>query len=214
MARYFALNELDVKIEKYLGFRNGVFFEAGANDGENQSNTCYFAREKGWTGVLVEPIVKRFDHCKQVRTESNVFWAALVPPDWDKPYVELTYCDLMTVTKSDLTRTNQEIHVDQGRKFLANDEHTHQFYAPARTISSILSEARVDRIDLFSLDLEGFEGAALRGVDFESVDIRHLVVECWNLDEITSVLGSRYEILDKLSHHDYLFRKVQSGQVR
>jgi len=40
--RYFALNDLDKKIERYLDFDNGFFVELGANDGVNQSNTLFF----------------------------------------------------------------------------------------------------------------------------------------------------------------------------
>ena len=33
----------------------GIFVEAGANDGENISNTLTLERNFGWTGLLVEP---------------------------------------------------------------------------------------------------------------------------------------------------------------
>ena len=49
---YASLNALDRKIEKYLP-RSGVFIEAGANDGLNQSNTLFLARKHGWSGILV-----------------------------------------------------------------------------------------------------------------------------------------------------------------
>ena len=48
------------KIEKILGLsknnpQSGFFIEAGAADGEWFSNTLYFERHHGWTGLLVEP---------------------------------------------------------------------------------------------------------------------------------------------------------------
>ena len=51
-----ALNYIDDKLEKYLDFRNGFFVEAGAYDGVDQSNTYYLEKEKGWNGILIEPI--------------------------------------------------------------------------------------------------------------------------------------------------------------
>ena len=39
--KYFALNSLDQKIEKYLNYEGGYFVELGANDGISQSNTYY-----------------------------------------------------------------------------------------------------------------------------------------------------------------------------
>ena len=35
--KYFALNSLDQKLEKYLNYNNGYFVELGANDGISQS---------------------------------------------------------------------------------------------------------------------------------------------------------------------------------
>ena len=48
------------RIEKILGRsksnpKSGFFIEAGAADGEWFSNTLYFERHHGWTGLLVEP---------------------------------------------------------------------------------------------------------------------------------------------------------------
>jgi hypothetical protein len=35
--------------------RGGFFIEAGAHDGVEASNTLYFEKKMGWTGLLVEP---------------------------------------------------------------------------------------------------------------------------------------------------------------
>jgi hypothetical protein len=51
----FALDNLDVKLERYLDFDGGTFVEAGANDGVAQSNTLYFEWRRGWRGLLIEP---------------------------------------------------------------------------------------------------------------------------------------------------------------
>ena len=206
--RYFALNDLDKQIEKYLDFDNGIFFEAGASDGANQSNTLYFERYRGWTGVLVEPIPHRFLECRELRGgKSQCFWSALVPPDWPNPFVELKYCDLMTVTLSERTALDTASHVARGIQFLKQDERPHRIFAPARTISSILTEAQVNRIDLFSLDIEGFEVAALEGLDLLQFDIRHFCIECRDVDRVQAALGDAYQIVKQLSVHDYLFAK-------
>ena len=38
----------------------GFFVESGARDGEAQSNTLYYEKNKGWTGLLVEPSPTEF----------------------------------------------------------------------------------------------------------------------------------------------------------
>ena len=37
--------------------RDGFFVEAGADDLVEDSNTLYFEIERGWTGILVEPVL-------------------------------------------------------------------------------------------------------------------------------------------------------------
>ena len=206
--QYFGLHGLDRRIEQYVNKENGVFFEAGANDGMNQSNTYFLEKNRGWRGVLVEPIPQRFVMCRDRRgAVSKCVWAALVPPNWALPFVELIYCDLMSVTRSELTEVDQLAHVSDGIQFLGAGEQPHLFHAPARTVSSILEEAGIFHIDLFSLDTEGFECAVLAGLDLTRFNVETFCIECRDLDAVSAALGKGYEVVEQLSHHDYLFRK-------
>src|SRR6185436_12170312 len=60
----FALNDLDAKLEPFMDFDNGIFVEAGANDGVVQSNTLYFEARRRWRGLLVEPIPEKAEECR------------------------------------------------------------------------------------------------------------------------------------------------------
>lgn len=205
--RYYGLHDLDRKLERLIDKDEGTFFEAGASDCVNQSNTFYFEENRKWKGILVEPIPHRFLSCRERRGRiSACIWAALVPPNWHLPFVELVYCDLMTITKSDLAHINPEAQIADWRR-LRPGEATYNFVAPARTMSSILEEVGLDHIDLVSLDLEGFECAALRGLDLTRFDVDFFCIECRNLAAVSDVLGARYEVIEQLSYHDYLFGK-------
>ena len=40
----------------FRGRRGGVFLDIGAYDGETLSNTLFFEKTMGWTGLCVEPL--------------------------------------------------------------------------------------------------------------------------------------------------------------
>lgn len=69
--KYFGLEELDRKLEKYLNYNNGFFIELGSNDGVEQSNTYYFEKYKNWSGILIEPILHKYLDCKKNRSSKN-----------------------------------------------------------------------------------------------------------------------------------------------
>jgi hypothetical protein len=46
------------------------------------------------------------------------------------------------------------------------------------TFDSLMLNLNVDRVDIWILDVEGAELAVLRGVDFDRVNIKTIVMEC------------------------------------
>ncbi len=52
-----ALYDPDVKLARYLNFRDGIFVELGANDGFTQSNTYHLEKFLGWRGLLIAHLV-------------------------------------------------------------------------------------------------------------------------------------------------------------
>jgi len=202
--RYYALHELDRQLERYLDFDGGVFVEAGANDGVRQSNTYYFERHRGWSGLLVEAIPELAARCRRNRRAAIVEQAALVPFGYPDELVELQYCDLMSTVKGAMKSDAEEAgHIQRGCD--CQKIETRSVTAPAATLTSLLQRHGLQHVDLFSLDVEGFELPVLQGLDFDRFAPRFLLVEARYRDEIDSFLASRYETLAELSHHDVLY---------
>jgi FkbM family methyltransferase len=214
---YAALNELDRKIEKYLDYDNGFYVELGANNGIRQSNTYYFEKKRGWSGVLIEPSPNNFLECRRNRSEKNsIFCNACVSFDYPHKYVDMSYGNLMSVsTNVDLDLESVTDHLEQSRQFLKNQEATFEFGAVAKPLSTILEEAKAPRLmDLLSLDVEGAEYEVLKGVDFERHNFKFIVIECWKTERITNLLeAAGYVLEDQLSHHDYLFKLNRTPTV-
>lgn len=207
--KYYGLHGLDKKLEAYIDFDHGFYVELGANDGVAQSNTLYFEKERGWHGILIEPILHNFLKCKNNRSKENVmFCAACVSEEYQDKYVRLTYANLMTVphgVESDIA--DATAHAESGRIYLPEGESTVEVMAPARTLTSILDEAKAPfEMDLLSLDVEGAELEVLKGLDHARYKFRYMLIECRDQPALGPILDKwGYTLLDKLTQHDYLY---------
>ncbi len=203
----FALNNLDKKLEPYLNYKNGFFIEAGANDGMAQSNTLYFERYKEWTGILIEPIYELAQKCMINRPKCIVENVALVPFDFKGSYVEMRYCNLMSLVKGSMKSEDDELnHINKGCAI--QNISTYEIKVPAATLSSVLDKHSISKIDLLCLDVEGFELSALKGIDFEKHRPKYMLIEARYREEIESFIGSLYEPIAELSHHDVLYKSA------
>ena len=207
-----ALYEIDRKLERHLDRDGGVFIEAGANDGVRQSNTYYFEKIRGWTGLLVEPVPELAAECRKNRRASVVREAALVEREVAGATVELHVAGLMSTVAGALgDGAATAEHVAAGRAVQGLAE-TRTIRVPARTLSALIDEAGlVGEIDLLSLDVEGAEEAALRGLDLWRHTPRFICVEVRDEAAIAAVLGERYRVAEVLTdvgtHRDVLYAR-------
>lgn len=211
----FALNDLDKRLEPFLTGVNGIIIEAGANDGLQQSNSLYYEKYFDRHCVLIEPIPELFEACQVNRPRADVVHAALVDEEFSEPTLTLTYCGLMSSSVGAMENEDKrQEHTQKGLQFLPEGHRPYEVSAPARTLSSIIEEVGFDEIALLSLDVEGFESFALRGLDRSKHRPAYLLVETRHdqRDEICDLLASDYRAIAALtitSHHsDLLFASL------
>ncbi len=205
-----SLNDLDRKLSKYLNYRNGFFIEAGGNDGYSQSNTYYLEKKLGWRGLLIEGIPELYEKCRKERRRSQVRNCALVSPDFSETTVTMHFAHLMSVVEGSMKSTEaQESHVSRGVE-IQNLGNSYSVEVPARTLESVLDEIDpLPEIDFFSLDVEGFELQVLQGLNLAKYAPKYILVEARFFDEIDALLSDRYEMIEKMSYHDYLYRRKE-----
>ena len=192
-----------------MNYRGGYYVELGANDGKNQSNSIFFERTLGWTGVLIEPTPNNYLLCKKNRSRKSnkIFCAACVPFDFDESFIRMTYGKLVSTPFLEGSSIDPIHRAKDGEDMESSEIPI--FGAVARPLNDILTEAGAPRnIDLLSLDVEGGELGVLKGVDFQQFSFRFILVETETLSEVSIYLESfGYEMVSPLSHHDYLFQK-------
>jgi FkbM family methyltransferase len=202
-----SLFEMDRKLEKYLTNEKGVFIEVGANDGYSQSNTYYFEKFRGWTGILIEGIPELYNKCILERSKSQVFNCALVAEDFQEPYVTMKYAHLMSIVDGvfddNVARKEYFQNASQHHEFELN---SYEVKVPTRTLTSILDECKIDRIDFFSLDVEGAELQVLKGLDLNKYRPKYMLIETTKKDEVEKYISNLYACIEQFSYHDYLYK--------
>jgi FkbM family methyltransferase len=189
--KFNSINNLDKKLLKYLNFKDGFYIECGANDGVNQSNTWYFEKILKWRGILIEPNEKLFKNLKNNRSSKNIF-------------------KNVALVSEDFKNKNEEIYLSENNleSKLTNVKNPTNQKVVTETLNNILKEFNVNKINFFSLDVEGYEEEVLRGLNLNIFDIDYILIETNNFDKINIMLkNSNYTLQEKLSFHDYLFKK-------
>jgi len=198
-----ALHQLDVKLNIIIDRDGGFFIEAGAHDGFTQSNTYWLERFRGWRGLLVEPMPELAAEARLSRPTASVVECALVPSDYPDKHVRMRFGDLMSMV--DGARESEWPRLGT----ILGWRDPYEFDVEARTLSSLLDDIDPPEVDLLSLDVEGFEGSALRGLDLERHAPRYVLVEIHNRERdrplVDAVLAERYVEDSWLSPLDLLY---------
>lgn len=205
-----SLYQMDRKLQRYLPHRNGFFIEAGANNGYSQSNTYYFERMRGRKGILIEGIPQLYEKCRKERSQSTVLNYALVAKDYLVQTVRMRYSGLMSLVEGAQKSIQGDLeHIKKGIEIQGIDT-TYEVIVPARTLTSILDELAVEKIDLFSLDVEGYELEVLKGLNLDKYRPKYMLVEARFRLEIESYLSNyNYEAVDRFSEYDILYKRKE-----
>jgi len=186
--KFNALNKLDKKILKYINFYDGYFIECGANDGVDQSNTWYFEKYLNWHGLLIEPLTKQFIELKKNRSQKNHFYNVALCGDENINSIQIIENDLVSTSPNEFNK---------GKKISNFD---------AKTLTKILDEISAPNlIDFFSLDVEGLEDQVIKGINFNKYNFKFFLIETKKDEVIDFLNNNNYNLIRKLSHHDFLF---------
>ena len=158
-------------LDKYFSQKqHGFFVEVGAYDGIVLSNTYHFEKERGWTGVLVEPDVKKAKLCRENRANSRIFECAAVGSN------NIKEVSFHQVDGGEVYSTINLIDSHRQRIEEYGLAH-HEVKVRAMTLDQILTESQACRIDFVSIDVEEAELEVLKGFDIKKWKPRIVIVE-------------------------------------
>jgi len=158
---YHSSNGVDALIEPLLP-DVGWACEVGANDGQYFSNCLHFEEIKGWTVLCVEPNPLLLDAGKSVRA----LWRQVAAAGEDGPIEFHSWGGFPypsgsgTSIKSRTGTSDRQVFTVQGLR-----------------LDRILEEAGFHKLDLLTVDVEGFELEVMRGFSIERWKPKIIVLE-------------------------------------
>lgn len=159
---YVSQSGQDVVVERvFKGKTGGTFLDVGAYDGVTGSNSLYFEKWCGWTGVLVEPVKQSRDAAEKWRSSPCLPYA-VSDQDGEASFIAVThgFTQMSGLEGSYDARMLGRVRADPRH---AEDRIT----VETRTLNAIFDESGLSEVDFLSLDIEGGELAALEAFDFE-----------------------------------------------
>jgi len=200
---YSAANNLDIKLEKYLNYKNGFYIEIGANDGIEQSNTLFLEKKYNWNGMLIEPSEK-FEKLIKNRKNKNFFYnEACCSFSNRNKKIKFLNLNLMTIALNLSQNINIKKHIYAGKK---REKNNYIFYKKGIPLNDLLILSKAPKIvDFFSLDVEGSELEVLNGIDFNKYKFKFLIVENTNIKKVKNFLSKKNYYIVKKFDGDYLF---------
>lgn len=201
MSDYFSQHGQDQYLDEivFQHKRNGVFVEIGAADGLGDSNTAFFERHRGWTGLLIEA-VPGYEQSLRAHRSAQVLMTAI--------------CDHHGTSEFQLVQTpgwsGIPEHFDQQHEARAKPRYAELVMVDCMPLFAALEHWGIGgtRIDYISIDIEGAEYAALKDFNFRAFDIDVISVENNYGDEkLRAVLhAAKFDWIHRLGGDD-IYRK-------
>lgn len=176
MSNYRSQWKQDEFVHKFLfpNTRNGFFVDVGAHDGITGSNSFFFEKELGWSGICIEPILERY--VELVKNRDCYCLNACVYNEVKR--LSFTQNVGYTEMLSGITDAYDSRHVSRiEREQKTEGGQSIECKKSAYTLNGILALHGVQGIDYLSIDTEGSEYNVLLGLDFNKYLVKVISVE-------------------------------------
>ncbi len=155
-------------------YPDAVFVEIGANDGDQHDHLRPLIVDRGWRGVMVEPVPFVFERLsRNYASLAGVALerAAIADRDGARPFYHLAEVPNrervgLPQWYDGIGSFSREAVLDHGRLIPDIGERLVETEVPCLTLDSLCAKHEIDRIDLLLVDVEGYDYELLRHIDF------------------------------------------------
>lgn len=205
VALYSQLNEELIIRDFFEDMRGGVFLDVGCSTPISNSTTYYLEKHLGWTGIGVDALSEFARAWAETRPNSDFFSYAVT----DTSGETVTFYRAAIVGLSSLS---EEAAGSWGAS-------SRPIEVPTITLTKLLDDNGITKLDFLSMDIEGAEEDALAGFDIDRFKPELICIEVDLDDEdarpILSYLKEHgYERIDKYEVYDHVnsyYRRVSGS---
>lgn len=186
--------------------RNGIFVEIGAHDGITKSNSYFFEKYLGWSGICIEPISELFELLEKNRS-CTCIKGCIANFTGTAEFLKISgYSEMLSGLSSHYDERHLE-RIEKELQLYGGSKATIQ--VPCYKLVDIFKTHGISHVDYLSVDTEGSELAVLQSIDFEVIDISIIGVENnYNTQEARKFLTKKgYAYLTKLGGDEFYIKK-------
>jgi len=154
--------------------RDGVFVDIGAHDGVSLSNTYFFEKWMGWTGICVEPIPDVFAQLRRNRN-CTCIQGCIYDKRETVSFLKITgWAEML----SGILENYDPKHRERIQKEIeANGGTSEIIEVKCYNLTQLLLDHGIYHVDYLSIDTEGGEFGILQSIDFDRIAIDVIEVE-------------------------------------
>ena len=149
----------------FAGQERGFYIDVGAGHPVADNVSLWFY-ERGWSGIVAEPIAELADLYKKIRPRDTLYQGLIGR--------EVGEIDFFHVNRLHGFSTTIEMHADVAKEFGADYQ---RLTLPMLTLEKLCAQHQVKQIDFLKIDVEGAESDVLAGNDFNRYRPKVIVAE-------------------------------------
>jgi FkbM family methyltransferase len=164
----------DVILRKYLPENNGFYLDIGSGDPVRGSNT-YFLYQRGWKGILIDPLTRNIFASKIVRRRDKVIQALVGAANKKYLFFEMYPYEFSTTSGTVV----QELIKAGTAKLVKKVE------INSLPISELNLQINLDQPSLLNIDCEGLDLEVLKTIALKKIKFRIICIEDFEFDTIS-----------------------------